>query len=153
MSGPAVLIAFLMSTLVITFDLSELSVASTIWRFGTWFVSVLLIYFTARILRGSKDFSPMVRALGFAQTANLLLLLRLVPGFAPIATVATLLMVFLATWLGAAEAGRLTGWRSLLLPFVNMVVVTVALVLIGVLIAGADFTVESLATWLGIQPQ
>jgi hypothetical protein len=61
-------------------------------------------------------------------------------------------VMFFTSWIGAVEAQKLRGWRSLLLPIVAIAVYVVGLVAIPALFAGAKVTLAAIAQTLGLAP-
>ena len=61
-------------------------------------------------------------------------------------------MVFFTTWIGASEAQKLRGWRSLLLPVVAIAVFIIAIVVVPALFTGAQLTLQTWASALGLTP-
>jgi hypothetical protein len=59
---------------------------------------------------------------------------------------------FIALWVGASTAHELKGWRSLLLPVVNVLVIILGIVLFGTVIGGFALSIQSLAVDFGIIP-
>jgi hypothetical protein len=113
-------------------------------RLAVWFLGVAVVMGSGRLLGGTGSYTATLRGLGFAQAAYLLELLALVPAISFVVRPITLILVFVATWLAGLEAHQLRGWRGLLLPVVQLLVVIISVVILGYLVAGAEFAVESL---------
>jgi hypothetical protein len=87
----------------------------------------------------------------FAQSVYLIAILVIFP---PLASSVRLLMLglsFVATWMGAATAHQTHGWRTLLLPVVAYLILIVGTVIVGILLTGAQFTLQGVLYSLGIQ--
>jgi hypothetical protein len=121
-------------------------------RFLLWILSALVLFGAGRLLGSKVELPAVVRSLGFVQVANFLILLGLVPRVAPLARLIVLLVTFLTTWMGAAIGLRLKGWKTLLLPVLAVVILIVGLVLLNFLLAGAQFTLNTLSSEAGILP-
>jgi hypothetical protein len=115
-----------------------------------WPLLVLLLYMSGRVLGGQGTYSSTFRVTGFAFGGFLLLLLSLFPGTGALIRSVAALWVFLNVWLGAAQAQRLHGWRTLLLPIIYLIVVAVVGVVLRALFLGAGIALESLWTALGL---
>jgi uncharacterized membrane protein YvlD (DUF360 family) len=150
MTGPAILIALvgvLFGTLLRGggFDVLEFASALVLWL-----LSVVLLYAAGSILTKKGDFSRTFRAVGFAQIFYVLAPLALVPVVGPLIRILVLLMLFVSTWMGAAEAHQARGWRTLFLPVVAFVILGVGYVAIDMLLLGMEFGIESILESLGI---
>ena len=91
-----------------------------------------------------------LRALGFAHIVYLFTIFALLPNFRTSVNFAILIWGFLCVWMGAATAHRTRGWRTLVLPLVVMLVYVVGTAIVGVLLAGAEFTFQAVITELGL---
>ena len=58
---------------------------------------------------------------------------------------------FLAVWMGAAAAHKTTGWRTLLLPIVVVLVYVVGAAIVALLLSGTEFTLQSVLADNGVQ--
>jgi hypothetical protein len=152
MTGPALLIAFLASLLQALFgSQNPLEVVFGLFvRFLGWFLAVLVVFGAGRLLGGRGSFTATLRGVGFAQTMYLLELLALIPSLSSLVQLITSILVFVATWMAGLEAHQSRGWRSLLLPVAQLLVVVLSVVVLGSLIAGAEFTVEALLQEAGL---
>ena len=103
-----------------------------------------------RLLGGTGSFTATLRGVGFAQAVYLLELLAFIPALSSLARLITSVLAFVATWIAGIEAHELRGWHGLLLPVARLVVVVLSVVTLGVLIAGAEFTVEALLRQVGL---
>jgi uncharacterized membrane protein YvlD (DUF360 family) len=144
MNAPALLLALLFLTITSIGIDGQVDLVKIISRIGVWLLSVLAMFGAGRVLGGSGDFSATLRVMGFARAGAILELLAWVPVLAPLAHMLASLSVFFGAWIGAAQAHRLGGWRSLLLPVAASLVVTIGAWAIDVVVAGAEFTIHSL---------
>ncbi|MEP7198802.1 MAG: phage holin family protein [Chloroflexota bacterium] len=150
MTGPALLIGFASAVLASLATTGGFHPANILGRVGGWLVSVAIIFGAGLMLGGKSDFTRTLRANGFAQAARILDLLIFIPPVAPLARLLSQLLTFLTTWIGAAEAHHLRGWRGLLLPVAAALVVTLSSVIVNTLVQGAEFTIVTIARELGL---
>jgi uncharacterized membrane protein YvlD (DUF360 family) len=150
MTGPALLIALLAQIIYSVVRRGEVSFSGIAFAFGLWLLSVLVVFMAGRLLTRKGDFAHTFRTVGFAQSVHILGILALVPVLRPIVGLVLLVLGFLATWMAAATAHATRGWRTLLLPVVVYLVLTVGYVVFHVLLAGAQFTLDSVLGSLGI---
>lgn len=85
--------------------------------------------------------------------AYALLLLGMAPSLQPVASFLAIVLSLVGVWLGAAEAHRTRGWRTLVFPIVVIAVTILGLALLQQLAAGAALTIETLGQNLGLLPQ
>jgi hypothetical protein len=111
---------------------------------------VLLVFAGGWLLTKQGSFTKTLRALGFAHTVYLLTVFALLPGFSTAVNFAILLWGFLCVWMGAATAHQTKGWRTLALPLVVLLVYVVGTAIVGVLLAGAEFTFQAVMLELGL---
>jgi uncharacterized membrane protein YvlD (DUF360 family) len=152
MTGPALLIAFLaglLEALVTSQSLTEAALVLA-FRLVIWFLGVIAVFGAARLLGGTGSFTATLRGVGFAQILYVLDLLAMFPAISSLVRLITSLLVFVATWMAGLEAHDLHGWRGLLLPVARLVVAVVSIVVLGYLVAGAGFIVESLLQETGL---
>ena len=151
MTGPALLIgviAVILSGAVRTGALDGLQMLAGI---GLWLLAVALVFAAGWLLTKRGNFTQTFRALGFAQSVYLLSIFALYRPATSIVQTAIFALGFLAVWMGAAAAHKTTGWRVLLLPVVVVLVSVIGSAIVNILLAGAQFTFQSLLTDLGIQ--
>ena len=117
---------------------------------GVWFLSVFVLFLAGMALTKKGAFTRTFRGVGFAQVVYVLAPLVLLPTAGPLFGLLLLVMGFVTTWIGAAAAHETRGWRTVLLPVVAYVIMTLGFVLAGVLLAGLDFTVQGVLASLGI---
>jgi hypothetical protein len=117
-----------------------------------WSLIVLLAYFGGRALKGYGSFTRTFRAVAFAQVAEVVTWLHIIPGIGPLFSIAGTLMVLLASWLALQEALRLSKWRALLVPIVSLVLAVLAIEIVTLVLGGAALTVETMLAQLGFIP-
>jgi hypothetical protein len=81
-----------------------------------------------------------------------LMLLAFIPALTPVVRFPTTALFFVATWLGAAEAHRTRGWRTIVLPVAAIAVALLVVLASATLLRGAQFAVSSVLQELGAQP-
>ena len=96
-------------------------------------------------------FTKTFRAVGFAQVVYLIGILTLVLSLAPLFRVLMLVLGFVATWMAAAIAHKTRGWRTFLLPVIAFLILILGAVIIAVLLAGAEFTLQGVLYSLGLR--
>ena len=136
MTSPALLITLLAQLVVSVTTLGTFDVVDWLWRFGSWLVTVLIVFAAPRLLRGQADFTMTLRASGFAQMGYFIELLTLIPPLALTARIAAIAVTFLGTWLGVSEAHRLRGWRTFLFPFAAIAIGIASVLILNILIRG-----------------
>jgi hypothetical protein len=119
-------------------------------RLVIWFLGVLVVFGAGRLLGGTGSYTATLRGMAFAQGIYLLLLLSVVPGISSLVRLITSILVFVATWMAGLEAHDLHGWRGILLPVVRLLVVAIGVAVLGYLVVGTGFTVESLLRETGL---
>jgi hypothetical protein len=154
MTGPALLLAVggALGTAFAAGNFTTLGgyLAMSLAQFLFWFVATALIHGAAHIMRGKGTYTQTFRVLGFVQSIHLLGFLRNVPILGQMTLVVTTLLLFFATWLGVAQAHRLRGWRTLLVPLIYLAILIFgALAALG-LIGGFDVALETLAARFGL---
>ena len=152
MTGPAVLISLLASLVVAFVRDGMWNWQSFAIRFGFWFLAVLVVFAAGRLLTKKGKYTTTLRAMGFAQIAWFLGLLALIPPIAPLARLITLLVAFLAVWMGASEAHQTKGWRTVVFPVVAILVLVVVVFVARTLLAGLEFTMSALLADVGVAP-
>jgi hypothetical protein len=150
MTWPAALIVALASLLTTVVVASSPSLAMWLSRLGASLVATALVFAAGRLLGRKGQFTTTFRGVGFAHAVYVLGLLALIPALAPVVRLVVSIVSFVGIWLGAAEAHDLRGWRGLVFPVVFLAVIVVVPVVVAVLLAGAQFTLSSLAQELGL---
>ena len=150
MTGPALLIGVL-GVLVAGFVRGGAYDGRTVLAaFFFWTLAVLLVFAGGWLLTKQGSFTQTLRALGFAHIVYLFTIFALLPNFRTSVNFAILIWGFLCVWMGAATAHRTRGWRTLVLPLVVMLVYVVGTAIVGVLLAGAEFTFQAVIAELGL---
>lgn len=150
MNAPALLIGTVAVGLSAGLSAGQWTLSGIAGTIFTWLLALLAVHFAARLLKGTGDFSSTLRAVGFAQAGRAFHLLALVPGLGGVAAFAALVMVALGVWIGMAQAHRLQGWRTLLLPVVLVVVAFAMSAAMQLLLSGAAFSLESILEGFGV---
>ena len=119
-------------------------------RVATWLVSVLAVVAAGRVLRARRGFSPTLRSLGFAQVAWVLQGILALTPVGPVARFLATLYHFVAVWMAASEGQNVRGWRSLLLPFIAILVMVILSLSAKLILSGAAFTLTAVFGELGI---
>jgi hypothetical protein len=157
MTGPSLAIGVLATVMALFVNLAlNAGVARLLpllaQRVAVWVIAALLVFGAGRIMAGKASFTAIFRVIGFAQVAYLFDLLAFIPGAAPLARLLTWVWLIFATWIGSAEALELRGWRGVILPLVVLGTLIVTVLVLQVLVAGAAFTLRTLAQELGLIP-
>jgi hypothetical protein len=155
MTGPALLLSFL-GAAVVGFVEGQTNGAgfwtTFLTRYALWLVAVAILHGTARVLRGKATFTQTFRVMGFVQAIELLNLFRIIEPIAGLVTVAVALLALLAAWLGVAEAHRLRGLRTLALPILYFLILTVIGLAFMSLFGTQGPVLQSLMERFGITP-
>ena len=149
MTGPAVLIGLIGLILNAIETTGRLNVPTFITNVITWPIAVLILYWTARLLRGKASYTATFRVTGFAYFGYWLTALAIVPVVGPLLSLIGHVVEFLGVWLGTAQAHGLRGWRTLLLPVVYVLVVLAITIIVVVLLGGTAITIKSIWQDLG----
>jgi uncharacterized membrane protein YvlD (DUF360 family) len=152
MTGPALLFGILGTVILAGVSSDGFTLGPIFLQITFWFVSVLLLYLTGRLLRGKGSFTSVFRALGFAQGVYLLDLLSFIPVIAPIVRFLVSLLAFFAVWIAAATAHDLKSWRTLIIPVVNVLVLLAGFVILYTVFGGFMLSLNSLAIDFGLLP-
>jgi uncharacterized membrane protein YvlD (DUF360 family) len=152
LTGPALLLAIIGEFILAIFQSEQSAIIATVVRVAAWVISVVWFMFAGRLLKGKAGFGSTFRVLGFAQAINILNLIAFIPVISNLTQIIVGILLFVATWIGVAQANELKGWRSLILPISYVVILILTLLIIGVLASGTIFTLETLGRSLGILP-
>lgn len=150
MTGPAMLIAFVAILIQTLLAGSPLSLAGIVLAFAAFFVSVLMAYAAARLLRGKANYTETFRAMGFGMAIYWLAIFALIPGLAPIVRIIVSFGALIAVWVAVSEAHGILGWRTLLLPLVSFAMLLLMSLALNVFVAGAELTFAALLRSLGL---
>lgn len=151
MTGPALLIALAAVLLGSWLRLGTFDVAYIVTSFGAWLLSVFVMHLAGVALTTKGTFTMTFRGVGFGQAVYLLTPLALIPAAGQIVPLLVFILGFFTTWMGAAAAHDIRGWRTVLLPLVAYVILVAGFVLAGVLLAGFEFAVDGVVASLGLQ--
>jgi uncharacterized membrane protein YvlD (DUF360 family) len=152
MTAPALLIAFLAQVLISFNSQEGFDVQAVLVGYAWWFVALIILQLTAKLLRGKAKFTPTLRVAGFAQSAHILELLVIVPVIGPAAKFIAVLLSFFGVWIGSATAHQLKGWRTLFLPVVYLAVLVVGFVFLQSVLRGTVFFINGILPQLGWTP-
>lgn len=153
MTGPALLIAMVMLAITAFSRPSSQGFLGMLIYWLVWFIAVFVIFLAGRILTRKGSYSRTLRAIGFAQSVNILQILAFLQPIASMVNVLTFLLGFLATWIGAAEAHETRGWRTLLFPIIAFLVLVGGWAVIMILLESMSITFQALLQGFGIQLQ
>jgi hypothetical protein len=153
MTAPALLITLVSQILQSLNSLERLDILNILLRYALWFVSILVLFAAARLLRGKAEYTTTLRVAGFAQSAHILELLSFIPVIGPLARIMAVILSFLGVWIGTAAANELSGWRSILLPVVYLATLAISVVFLFAIIEGTAFTIDGLLYDLGVIPE
>jgi hypothetical protein len=151
MTGPALLIMLVMVSLGSVARNGSVDLIRIAGDIGLWFVAVFILYLAGVALTRQGTFTKTFRAVGFAQSVYLVGILALVLSLAPLFRLLMLVLGFVATWLAASTAHEIRGWRTFLLPGVAFLILILGAVIIAVLFAGAEFTLQGVLYSLGLR--
>ncbi len=149
-TAPALLIGVLSQLLASYTRLGQIDLLNMAATVGLWLVVALVVWLAGKALGGKGSFTATLRGYGFAHSAYFLLLLGVISGLQPLASFLALALSLVGIWLGAAEAQRTRGWRTLLYPVVVIVVTILGLALLQQLASGAALTIQTLGQTLGL---
>lgn len=158
LTGPAILLSLLGVFVNVFMDWRT---ASSSWGllfveflagYGLWLLTVLIVHGAAHILRGKAQFTHTFRVMGFVQMVHVLKLLGFIQPFESLVMIATTLLALVANWLSVAEAHRLRGWRTILLPVLYLLIFSVGLIALIGLLRGLGFAFETIGARFGIMP-
>lgn len=153
MTGPALLIAIIGSIISAETRTGGLNVWAALIQILGWFVSILLLYFTGRFLGGKGTYTTVLRSVGFAYAVYLLDLFSFIPGLTSIVRFFVTVLAFFAIWISAATAHELKGWRTLVFPIIEILVIGLVMLMAATLLEGFVITIESLGFDFGILPR
>jgi hypothetical protein len=152
MTGPALLIAILAGALQLLVRGTPITVGSIVLTFASIFIVVLGAYLAARLLRGKANYTETFRVFGFSQMVYVLALLAVIPGYAPAVRFIVAVIALIAIWVAVSEAHGILGWRTLLLPFLSVLLLTAMAVAIQLLVTGTQLSIEALLRTFGLVP-
>jgi uncharacterized membrane protein YvlD (DUF360 family) len=150
LTAPALLIMLLSQTLQTLTGDAQFTLINILIRVVVWVISVILIFFASRLLRGKADFNATFRVVGFAQSAYMLELIDFVPIIGPAARIIAVLVSFFGVWIGTAAANEFKGWRTIVLPIVYIVTIIVTIYFLIAVVEGTALTIGGLAKDFGL---
>lgn len=152
MLAPALLIILISELLISLNSADGFDPADFATRLVSFPLGILAAYGAARLLGGKASYTATLQVAGFAGSAYIFELLGFIPGIAAIGHFVAMAVAFFANWVGTAEAHRLHGWRTFVLPVVIVLVATASVVVVNILVAGAVFSLNPFARELGLAP-
>ncbi len=153
MTGPALLVSLYAAIMGSSLYTGELTILHGLASYGVWLLSVLGLYLAGRWLTKEGSFTDTFRAVGFAQAPYLFAPFVFLPVFGPVVRFLIVLFALINTWVGAAAAHRTSGWRTILLPIVAILILFIGYIVIGMLFTGTEFAFNTLAARFGFVQQ
>ncbi len=150
MTGPALLIAMVLTILVTVSTTGTFSPLRILINLISFFLSVAVVFAAARTLTRRGSFTRTFRVMGFARSVGILGWLALIAPYKGVIGLFILVLGFLMTWLGVAVAHDVRGWRALLLPALALLVIALGSVVAAMLLAGTGYTVNTLLQEIGV---
>jgi hypothetical protein len=159
MTGPSILFVILAAVLGSYLRTGALGLVSIMSAILVFLVSVGVMAISGSFLSKTdrvdttlsvSNFAKTFRAVSFAQVTYVLVPLALIPVAGPLIRLLLQFLLFVNTWLGAAEANKIRGWRTVLLPVVGYLVWAIGFSTVGMLLAGTEFAVQGILANLGI---
>ena len=144
LTGPALLVALVGITGSSVLQADELNPLLVLGSIVVWFVGALVIFATGHLLSRRGSFTQTLRGLAFARVVTVFELFSLVPAIESAVHTLTLIMLLIATWLAAAVAHDLKGWRAAVLPVTLVFVYLIGGILVYSLVKGFDDTLQML---------
>ena len=144
MTGPALLITLTVFVLEWLTVGRGIDAVQLLYGLIFYFIGVGVVFGAGWLLTRRGNFTRTFRAMGFASAVFLLSPLQLFPPLGAAFDLVINALFFVAIWMGAAIANRVSGWRTLLLPVMAVLVIVVGSALMAMLLSGAAFTFESL---------
>jgi uncharacterized membrane protein YvlD (DUF360 family) len=157
MTGPALLISLLAAIVSSLARSGELNVNTAFEWFFSSLVAPLFIYGAGVLVREKRrgreqtaTYTAVFRGVAFAHAALIFELLAFVSPLAPFARWLASGLTLIGSWLAAAVALDLRGWRGIVLPVVIFFVFVATFALTGILLEGAALSITSIGQQLGI---
>jgi hypothetical protein len=113
------------------------------WGLG-WLIGVFIVQTAAYAMGGKGLSTATFRALAFAQSTAIVLLLGLIPSLGPTARVLALVLGFISSWIAIKESQKLSGWWMIWVPFTGALVLLISTLIVKVLVTGSEFTWQGL---------
>jgi hypothetical protein len=152
MTGPALLVG-IVGTILLALVMRGIDVRDLVivpLRVGGFLLSIVALYGTGILLTRKGSLAKTTRAVGFAQSPTLLLVLAFYQPLAHVVILVVTVMTFIGVWMGTAVAHDTKGWKTVILPLIYILLTTVAVAAIVIILGGAAVTVISILQTLGI---
>jgi uncharacterized membrane protein YvlD (DUF360 family) len=153
MTSPALLLAVLAAILRTINLVDKFNPLDILIYLALWLMAVVGLYAAARLMRGKATFTATLRAAGFAQSIYVLDLLGFLPVIGNLVRFLAILVAFFGTWIGTATAHELRGIRTILLPFLYLIILTIGFVFLQSALEGTVFAFSNILAQLGWTPQ
>jgi uncharacterized membrane protein YvlD (DUF360 family) len=154
MTGPAIVLAALSAvahTLVVGgATLSDVAVAPV--RVLGVFLSALIMFGVGFAITDSGSYARTFRAVAFAQSPNIFLIFALYQPLAHVVVFIVIALTVTGVWIGSAVAHNVPGWRSVLLPLLYILIVTVGVTAVLIILGGTVVSLYGLLQVLGVLP-
>ena len=150
MTGPAVLIATVLTISISVGATGMFSIARILIDLLFYFLSVAVVFSAAWTLPRRGTFTRTFRAMGFARVVGILALLEPLLPYQGVISLFMLVLGFLMTWLGVAVAHDVRGWRAFLLPVLALLVIAFGTVVAMLLLMGTGYTLNALLQDFGL---
>ena len=121
------------------------------WGLG-WLIGVFVVQTTAYAMGGKGLPMATFRALAFAQSTAIVLLLGLIPLLGPTSRVVALVFGFISSWIAIKESQKLGGWRMIWVPFISAIVLLISTLIVVLWATGTQVTWPDLLLRLGLNP-
>ncbi len=153
MTGPALLIGLGLAALSGYLQAEPgAELLATVSRVASWPIAVLGVFLAGRWLTQKGYYTRTLRALGFAQATHILDVLLLIPALAPVITFLSTILTFIAVWMAAAEAHETRGWRTVILPFLAVILILAIPLVVLFLTGSAVVGLEEVLSQFGLTP-
>lgn len=154
MTGPALLIG-MAGTLLLY--LAQGGITTSDWisiplRLAWLFVTTIVLFGTGYFLTHKGTYARTFRAVGFAQSSVVLLVLALYAPIAHMVVIGVTILTFFNVWLGVALAHETRGWKTIVLPLIYLLFGTIGLAAIILILGGAAVSLAAVLETLGMQP-
>jgi uncharacterized membrane protein YvlD (DUF360 family) len=152
MTGPAILIALIAMVIQALLYSEQFSFIALAITFVLYFVNILMVYLAARLLRGKANYTQTFRAYSFGNTIYAFAIFALIPGLEQIIRLVVVIGAVIAIWVAVSEAHRILGWRTLVLPFLTIIMLVIVSAAIGLFVAGTEMSINALMNAFGLTP-
>lgn len=152
MTGPALLIILVTKTILSLVQQNGFNVWQWLSSLLFFVLSLVVLNLAGFLLTRKAASARTFRTIGFAQSVAALGIFGFFPFLTSLTHLIVLVLGFLTTWMGAAKAYELRGWRTLLLPVVVYLIMIFGTVIVEFLLSGAQFSVQSVLSAFSLQP-